>query len=252
MQTSPSRSTPLQSRWKKLSAGLRIMWILWLLLLILLTTATALFQLSVRPAQLALTLTAGQSAEVSVWRPIAHPASFALQFARTPGQSRPELGEWVTPAVPAQGPAVPSLAFSKPGEPIKILVQVADQQLAYSAMPASNSESDGNTVQRPLTPWKDGSNPETFTWPPVASTPIAQASGKSQFRFTVQEVGPHLQGESVQLLIEPPLGFKSVQPGYGWLWPLFFWPSCAAVLAILGALLLWMSLRRRPPRPPAP
>ena len=228
------------------------MWILWLLLLILLTATTALFQLSVRPAQLALTLTAGQSAEVSVWRPIAHPASFALQFARTPGQSRPELGEWVTPAVPAEGPTVPSLAFSKPGEPIKILVQVDDQQLAYSAMPASHGDNDSNTVLRPLTPWKDGSNPETFTWPPVASTPIAQASGKSQFRFTVQEVGPHLKGESAQLLIEPPLGFKSVQTGYGWLWPLFFWPSFAAVLAILGALLLWMSLRRRPPKPHAP
>ena len=252
---SPSHSfTDRLQPFKNRPKWLKLLCILWLALFILLVLATTLFQLSVRPAQLALTLTAGQSAEVSVWRPFAHPASFALQFTRTPGQSRPELGEWVTPAAPAEGPAVPSLAFSKPGEPVKILVQVDGQQLSYSAMPASSSESEseGNTVERPLTPWKDDGNPETFTWPPAVSTPIAQASGQSQFRFTVQELGPRLQGEHVQLLIAPPLSFKSVQPGYGWLWPLFFWPSFAAVLAILGALLLWLCLRHRPPKAPAP
>ena len=51
-------------------------------------------------------------------------------------------------------------------------------------------------------------------------------------------------GDQVQLLVVPPLNFKSAQPGYDWLWPLFFWPTFATLLAVLGAILLWLSWRQ--------
>ncbi|MDR2298273.1 MAG: hypothetical protein LBE30_08010 [Comamonas sp.] len=241
MQPHSSGSTVSTSRWRQFSPGLQAMWMLWMLLLVLLLVTTGLFQLSVRTVQLPITLTTGQSAEITVWRPWAHPCSFALRFARLPGQSRPELGEWVTPAVPAQGVAVPSLVFSRPGEPVKILVETSDQQAPYAAMPASSS--DGSAIDRPMVPWAESVAPGEFTWPAVTQTHIAQATGPSHYRFTVQEVGPHLQGEQVQLLLLAPLSFKTAQPGYGWLWALFFWPSFAAVLAVAGVVLLWLSHR---------
>ena len=220
------------------------MWIAWIALSILLAACTLLFQLAVYTPQLPLSLSTGQSAEITVWRPWSHPAKFALQFTRTAGQVRPELGEWVTPAVPADGPAVPSLVFSKPGDPIKILVEVAGQQTPMSALPATSSDKNSSPVERPLTPWSDSSNPGEFTWPPSTQNVVTQATGKSHYRFTVQEVGPHLQGEQVQLLVLPPLNFKSAQPGYDWLWPLFFWPTFATLLAVLGGILLWLSWRQ--------
>lgn len=218
------------------------MWIAWIALSILLAACTLLFQLAVYTPQLPITLSTGQSAEITVWRPWSHPAKFELQFARTPGQARPELGEWVTPTAPANGPAVPSLVFSKPGEPIRILVEADSQQMPMSALPASSSN-DGTTVERPLTPWTD-SKPGELTWPPVIQSAVTQAAGKSRYRFTVQEAGPHLQGEKVQVLLLPPLNFKSAQPGYDWLWPLFFWQGFATLLAALGAILLWLSWRQ--------
>ena len=217
------------------------MWVLWVLLLVLLLATTGLFQLCARTVQLPITLTAGQSAEITVWRPWSHPSNFALRFARQSGQSRPELGEWLTPAIPAQGVAVPSLAFSRPGEPLKILVETSDQQMPYVAMPASSSND--STIDRPLTPWTDSARPGEFTWPMVTQARIAQATGPSHYRFTVQEVGPQLRGEQVQLLLLAPLSFKTFQPGYGWLWVLFFWPSFATVLALMGVVLLWLSHR---------
>ena len=239
MQTSSNK--PQASRWQRLSPGLRITWIIWTLLLILLAAGTFLFQLAVKTPKVSITLSVGQSAEVTVWRPWAHSTQFALEFKRNPDQTRPELGEWVTPAVPANGPSAPSLVFSKPGDTVKILVEVAGQQTPMSALPATSSDKNSSPVERPLTPWSDSSNPGEFTWPPSKQNVVTQAAGKSLYRFTVQEVGPHLQGEQVQLLVLPPLNFKSAQPGYDWLWPLFFWPTFATLLAVLGGILLWLS-----------
>ena len=242
MQTISNK--PQASRWQRLSSGLRTTWIIWTLLLILLAVGILMFQLAVNTPKVPITLSVGQSAEVTVWRPWAHPAQFALEFTRTPGQARPELGEWVTPAVSANGPAVPSLVFSKPGDPVKILVEVAGQQTPLSALPATSSDNNSTTVERPLRPSPNSDDPSDLTWPSATQSAVTQATGKSQYRFTVQEVGSHLQGEQVQLLILPPLNFKSSQPGYDWLWALFFWPTFATLLAVFGAILLWLSWRQ--------
>ena len=247
MQTSSNK--PQASRWQRLSPGLRITWIIWTLLLILLAAGTFLFQLAVKTPKVSITLSVGQSAEVTVWRPWAHSTQFALEFKRNPDQTRPELGEWVTPAVPANGPSAPSLVFSKPGDTVKILVEVASQQTPLSALPATSSDNNSSTVERPLTPSSSNDNPSELTWSSAAQSAVTQAAGKSRYRFTVQEVGPHLQGEQVQLLLVPPLNFKSAQPGYDWLWPLFFWPTFAALLAVFGAILLWLSWRQLKTQP---
>ena len=217
------------------------MWLLWAVLVALLAVTTCLFQLSVRTVQVPITLNAGETAQVAVWRPWSHPLQFRLEFQNASGQSRPELGEWVTPRAEPDRPAVPSLVFSKPGEPIKMLVEVDGKPASYRAMPASSHS--GSTVERPLTPSADNATPGEFAWPPAAQAQITQAAGQSQFRFTVQEVGSPLQGEKVQLLISPPLDFKSSTPRYDWLWPLFFWPTFAALLAIFAVILLWLSRR---------
>ena len=229
--------------WKRLPPSLRTMWALWTVLAVFLAAATCLFQLSVRSVQLPITLNVGETAQVEVWRPWAYPAQFRLEFQSTSGQNRPELGEWVTPSSAASDrPAVPSLVFSKPGEPVRILVDVDGKQASYRAMPASSQS--GNSIERPLTPSTDNTTPGEFAWPPAAKAQMEQAAGQSQFRFTVQEVGSLLQGEKVQLLILPPLDFKSTTPRYDWLWPLFFWPTFAALLAIFAVVLMWLSRRR--------
>ena len=136
------------------------------------------------------------------------------------------------PGYTGPGVAVPSLAFSRPGEPLKILVETSDQQMPYVAMPASSSND--STINRPLTPWTDSARPGEFTWP-IAQARITQATGPSHYRFTVQEVGPQLRGEQVQLLLLAPLSFKTFQPGYGWLWALFSGP----VLRLCWPLWAW-------------
>lgn len=224
---------PRTSRWQRLSPVLRTLWLLWAAMVSLVVVGTCLFQLSVYQPQQPLTLRAGESIQTSVWRPMAHPVQFSLRFERAPGQSRPELGEWVTPSIQPEGPVVPSLVFSKPGEPIKVLVEIDGKQAVYTALPAS-SQSEG-AVERPLTPWVESANPGEIAWPPATQRAMAQAAGKSQFHITVQEVGGALQGEKVQLLIQPPLNFKSAQPGYDSLWLMFFWPTYAALLVLAGA-----------------
>lgn len=247
----PTQPQIPQSRWQRLSSGLKSMWIAWITLSILLAACTLLFQLAVYTPQLPIVLNTGQRAEITVWRPWSHPAKFELQFKRNPGQARPELGEWVTPAAPANEPSAPSLVFSKPGDPVKILVEVAGQQTPLSALPATSSDNNSSTVERPLAPSSTNDNPSELVWPSATQSAVTQAAGKSQYRFTVQEVGSHLQGEQVQLLLVPPLNFKSAQPGYDWLWPLFFWPTFAALLAVFGAILLWLSWRQLKTQPTA-
>jgi hypothetical protein len=159
----------------------------------------------------------------------------SLDFSRSKGALRPELGSFTT----RQGANY--IEFESPGAPVIVQVEGAALAAVHEALPAGayGAEHIGrDLVVRDL----DG-NPSRFRWPPDNASRPVLPSGRSTVRISVLEVGAPLMGEQVTAVVNAPLSFKSASPGYGFLWWFFFWPVLAALLVIYTAVLLWLSLR---------
>ncbi len=147
--------------------------------------------------------------------------------------TRPELGEWR--ALEGNG----SLRFENPGETVKLRVFSRSDAGVYEALPVSG-RSEG-LKHRDLVPSEDDGDPKRFRWPPLLPTKSIPA-GQSALDILVLEVGDAIKGESVTVVVQPPLGFKSEFDGaIRWLWYFCFWPIYALTLGITGMMLAYIT-----------
>lgn len=178
-----------------------------------------------------LTLTVGESVTFSVFRLFPDTVRISLDFDRKHGLRRSELGEYTA----TQGPNY--IQFSAPGEPVILQVQSPLARADYEAMPAG-AYSDKH-ISRELVVRESDDNPSRFSWPPDNFASPKLPAGSSEITLRVLEVGTTLANEKVDVVIEPPLSFKSAMPGYSFLWWFFFWPVLSIPLAAYAGYLLW-------------
>lgn len=174
-----------------------------------------------------ITLTAGQAAHAEVYRIREAPLWMEARFGGPMGSERPELGDYTT-RLGAPG-------FINPGEPVRIRVRDgAGLDVVVAAAPRSGASA--THFYRKLWPEShiDGALPET-------AAPFPKlAKGTSHLAFTVEEVGPALQGEQIELEISPPIGLKRTAPGWDDVSAFIFWPFIAAILGVWA--LAWAGL----------
>ena len=218
---------------------LRIHWIALAVLSVLVLAGTFAARVSSSPAIATLALTKDGTARVSVFRLLPDAARVSIEFERARGQERPELGSFVSKSGSGW------IEFSSPGAPVIVQVRGPESAAEYEALPATAYGA--QHISRDLVVRGGDGNPHRFVWPPDnAARPVLPA-GWSTLEFSVVEVGAPLADQVVQVVVEPPLSFKSSIPGYGFLWWFFFWPILAFPLACYGAYLAWRTwgLRRR-------
>lgn len=192
-----------------------------------------------------LALTAGQTVEVPVLR--LEPGSVRLMawHAYQGDDQRPELGSYSHEIVNG------SWYVKDPGEPLIVQVATALGSVVYEAEPRGGRGA--HIISRDLTPQAPDGDPHLLQGP-LQPDAARLPAGRSTVRYTVLDVGPTLQGETVEIVLEPMLGFKSSASRYDFLWLFFFWPLPAIALAVLGvlwALLHWRVLVRSSPKPDA-
>lgn len=216
----------LKIRWLILSAAI----------LVLFSGAFAAY-VSSSPAIASLTLTEGHAVDISVFRFSPDTARIRLEFDCAPYQRRPELGEY------AATTGSDYLEFRYPGQQVLVKVQSTESTVEYEAMPASGYGA--GHIRRNLVVRKNDGNENRFAWPPNHATLAVLPRGLSSITLTVVAIGPALAGETVRIVIEPPLSFKSAMPGYGFLWWFFFWPIPGYPLACYGVYLAWQTWKLR-------
>lgn len=178
-----------------------------------------------------LTLTVGESVTFSVFRLFPDTVRISLDFDRKHGLRRLELGEYTM----TRGPNY--IQFRAPGEPVILQVQSPTANAEYEAMPAGAHSH--KRISRELVVRESDDNPNRFTWPPDNVARLTLPVGSSEITLRVLEVGTTLASEKVDVVIEPPLSFKSAMPGYSFLWWFFFWPLLSIPLAVYAGYLLW-------------
>ena len=219
------------------SRQLRIRWIVLSAVASLLLAGTLAARVSSSPATAPITLAKGQSVTISVFRLFRDVVRVSLEFERTAGNRRPELG------MPPSSTGPGYIEFALPGQPVRMEVSGPDSTIEYEALPGS-SHGDRHII-RDLVVRANDADPTRFSWPPRDLVRQALPPGRSTISLTVMEVGEPLFGERVRVIIQPPLSFKSSAPGYGFLWWFFFWPLLALPLACYGAYLAWQTKRLR-------
>lgn len=212
-------------------------WICLSTLVVVFGIAMVAFEVSRTANVISLVLTPGTTVSFRVYRLLPAPLNLKLRF-NWDGQhgSRPELGEYTQKGDP-RGRGY--LEFKRPGEPVIIRVtSTRGMDSKFEALP--NGGSSAKSISRELVREDSDDSPERFIWPPRL---IQVPAGVSDLTISVVDVGPSLVGESVTLVVAPPLGFKSAAPGYGWLWWLFLWPFFVALLVIYFGVLCWRRYR---------
>lgn len=219
--------------------SLTIHWIALAVLSLLVLTGALAAHISSSPAGVEVALIEGRKAQVPVFRLLPDAARITLEFRRTHGQERPELGYYSTKSGSGY------IEFSSPGEAIIIQVRGPDSSAEYEAFPTTGYGA--RHLYRDLVVRDNDGNPNRFAWPPDNAARPTLPAGWSTVQFTVVSAGEPITGEVVRVLVEPPLSFKSSMPGYGFLWWFFFWPVFALPLACYCAYLSWQawSLHRR-------
>lgn len=211
---------------------LAVGWVLWLAALAWFAVGTVRYVLSADATLTPITLTPGQTAQAEVYRIREAPLWMEARFGGPMGRDRPELGESTTRLGAPDAPRVVN-----PGEPVRIRVRDGKGlDLVVAAAPRSGASA--THFYRKLWPEShaDGAQRETApSYPKLAK-------GTSQLTFTVEEAGPALQGEQIELEISPPIGLKRTAAGWDDVSAFIFWPFIAAILgawALVWAGFTW-------------
>lgn len=220
-----------------MSLPLRVAWTIFAGLCALMLAGTAALHIASHTVRARIDLVPGANVSIAVFRLAPDAPRLSMEFedpahARPPmgyRRSRPELGEWGP--IDKDG----SLRFGNPGEMVKFrVVDQTDAQI-YEALPAGG-RSEG-LIHRDLVRFVEDGDANRFRWPPLLPSPSIPA-GRSVLDVSVLEVGDAIRGESVTVVVQAPLGFKSGTGGaIRWLWYFYFWPIYALVLGIMGVVL---------------
>lgn len=218
--------------WRKLAKmSLVVGWALWLAAMTWFAVGMLRYVLSADATLTPIVLTPGRTADAEVYRIREAPLWMVARFGGPMGRQRPELGESTTRVgAPAAAPG-----FADPEEPVRI--RVRDGRGLDVVMVAAPRRSASSTYfSRELWPEShiDGVLPET-----VPSDPML-AKGTSSLTFTVEEIGPTLLGEQIELEISVPIGIKRTAPGWHDVSTFIFWRFLAAILGVWA--LVWVGL----------
>ncbi len=217
----------------------KLLWVIWFALAILFVTGTAAYLVSSKLNKVNITLKEGEIINTKLFRIHPHHLSLELRFKGEGRDSRPELGNYKTEG---NWQETGLLKFTNPGEPIKLLVNSANQRTVYEALPASGYGQ--TTIIKRLQPFVNDNDHTSVSWPPGNDFRHQIKQGLNSYQITVIEVGKSLINEEVSLVINPPISFKTVAQNYSYLWCFYFWPLYAFVL-VISAMILTFKDRRR-------
>jgi hypothetical protein len=200
---------------------------LWTLLLV----GGLAWHISSKTETATLSLEPGARASIVVDRVLPDRPRVSLRFdAPTVGlaSSRPELGEFKTRQ------ARDALVFANPGASVALRIEDANTTAIYEALPAGSYGAD--FIGRDLVPFEDDGDRGRFRWPPALPAESIPA-GRSVVHVTVLEVDDAIRGETINVMLEPPLGFKRGTGGaldvLHWF---YLWPVYAALLVVFGLM----------------
>jgi hypothetical protein len=192
-------------------------------------------QTSSTPTIRTLTLGKGEQVVFSVFRLFPDTARVSLEFRRSSGQVRPELGKFTTRSGPGY------IEFDSPGEPVRALVQGTAHAVEYEALPGGSYSAEH--IGRELVVRDSDNNEARFRWPPDNAARPSLPVGRSTVTLSVLEVGASMKGEKVTAVLESPLSFKTSAPGYEFLWWFLLWPVYVLLLAIYASVLGWLTMK---------
>ena len=213
-------------------------WVLWLAAMAWFAVGMFRYVPSADATLAPITLTAGQTAHAEVYRIREAPLWMEARFGGPMGTERPELGEYTTRV----GAPDAKRGLINPGEPVRIRVRDG-KGLDVVVVAAPRSGNSATHFYRKLWPESHADGTLLETTPSFPKL----AKGTSQLTFTVEEVGPALQGEQVELEISTPIGLKRTAPGWEDVSTFIFWPFMGAILgawALVWAGLSWWYRRR--------
>ena len=192
--------------------------------------------LASRTDTVSIKLERGFSTEIRILRLVPQDLRMELAF-RGDHSKRPELGDWIN--ANSDG----ALVFARPGAAILLTASAPGAApVTFEALPKSSHGVD--RVGRNLT--SDLSiRPGVWRWPPSSGRArIILHAGVTPVTLSIAKVDAALAGEAVELLIHPPLGFKSGDANVSWLWFWFLWPIMVVVQMLWAAVLIVMARRR--------
>jgi hypothetical protein len=214
---------------------MRKSWFIWLVVTVLMILYVWAGSVASRTEKVGIKLEPGYSAQARVFRLDEDLLRMRLIFQGD--MRRPELGTWSSrPDWRETG----TLKFDNPGTAIRIVASVPGvAPVTYEAMPQSARGIRNLTADL-------SSAPGVWQWPP-ARNELVLHRGTNTVNVEVASVEPPLVGETVELWVDPALGFKVTNPNVGWLWLSFLWPILFAI-QVLWAVALGLStwrIRRR-------
>ncbi|MCW7539992.1 hypothetical protein OOT46_19325 [Aquabacterium sp. A7-Y] len=184
-------------------------WAAWTLVTALAGAYYAAGRLASRPVSVPLLLTPGQVVQAEVGSVLGHHLVMGLQSERVPRHLDLQPVAGGAPSVPGDGR---THRLQSPAAAVQVEVSVQSRRRAE---------------------------------PVPGPTPNVPA-GRSSVTLKVTEVAPGLRGETVRLLVQAPVTFKTTQAGYHWLW--FYWlalPVFVLSQYVWALVLVVKSQRRR-------
>jgi hypothetical protein len=206
-------------------------WALWGLVSLSLAGYAVLAQIASHTVATKVQLGPANAVELKLFRLFDDTLRFDLVFRAKGCEQRPELGSWAL--IEKDG-----LLTLRPGAEVRIEASLpSSPPVQYEAMPLSAHCSDGNVRQMTA---NLSVQPGVYRWPPPSFTPtIHLHPGYNVVRFEVTSVDNRIVGETVDLVVPPPLGFKSGQTSVIWLWFGLLWPVFVVVQSIWAAGLVF-------------
>ncbi len=222
-------------------------WWLWSAAAILFAVAFFLFYFSSKTYLIPLKLNPGETVHSHIYRPLSYQAMNTELWFKQAGHSRPELGAWSPNTLDTD-----NIRFEHPGETVIVEITANGDTIRREALPAYGSGQ--AVIVRELIGARSDDDPHTFHRNQCAPNCLGPfPAGIQQIQIKVLSAGTSLQGEKVQLAIQPPLGFKTSEkrPAYILLWLMYFYPFYLGILSLWLLILLASSFRPHHPQNPS-
>lgn len=206
-------------------------WILWLAAMVWFTVGMLHYLQLADATTTPITLTPGQTARAEVYRIREAPLWMEARFGGAMGGQRPELGDSSTRVGAPDG----ARRIVNPGQPVRIRVRDG-KGLDVVMAAAPRSAASTTHFYRKLWPESHADGAQLETAPSYPTL----AKGTSNLTFTVEEAGPALEGEQIELEVSAPIGLKRTARGWDDVSAFIFWPFYAAILGVWA--LIWAGL----------
>lgn len=208
---------------------IRPAWIIWFIVSFFMIAYIGLAHVASQATTIRLKLDVGNVMHAEIFRLFDTRLRFGLVFQGDQREQRPELGSY------RSFDRGTGLLKFYPGAEVHILASVpSSPPLKYEAIPLRDVYRRDQNYR-----WMTADvqiEPGVYRWLPPPSVPTTSLhTGFNSVRFEVSLVGEPLAGETVDLVVSPPLGVQEGETSVAWLWFGLFWPL------ILGAQIMWFA-----------